>query len=87
LGPTTRATFSQILSTVPLDDTNHYIFSDDTPTYVDPKKCNGIDMPAIPTNDDTDYTYHDTQNLRLKITGCDTNSPIVGPHGFSIKAH
>jgi hypothetical protein len=87
LTPTTRATFSQILSTVPLDSTNHYIFSDDDPAYIDPGKCNGIDIPIFVTDTKEDYKYHDTQRLRLKITGCDTNSPIVGPHGLSIKAH
>jgi hypothetical protein len=87
LTPTTRTTLSQILSTIPLDDTNHYIFSDDNPTYIDPKKCNGIDLPTFAIDDQTEYTYHDTQKLRLKITSCDTNSPVFGPHGFSIKAH
>jgi hypothetical protein len=85
--PDERIPLYKLMSQYCTEDQNQdYIIGDDHPMYVDPKDTTGISIPDMDGIQAKDGYFHENQQLKLKVTDVNTNSPSAGKHAFSIEA-
>jgi hypothetical protein len=87
--PDTRLSLAKLMNKYCRKDRNDdYIISKDSPMFINPADCAGIDTPNIPSIPvDKQGKFHANQELQLMATDVNTNAESAGVHSFSIQAH